>query len=505
MIDQESLWHKLVKKWIWLYIFPIIIAPLAYFNRIIISNDLSVSDVGIFYSVISFFAILWIYNDLGFSDALNFFIPKFLVEKKYDKVKTTIYTTFILQFISCGLISLGLYFSADFLATNYFHSIVAGNLLKILILYFFWLNFLQSLQFIFLVFQDTFRNKFTEYLQALLLFIFVLIIWKFWFDSKIFLYSYARTWAIFIIVFVWIIVFLKKYLKILNLGKFKFIKKDYFEIQKFAIWSLLWLNLWSLLANIDQQLTIYLLWPEKAGYYVNTILMFNLLWVFIWPFMGYMYPLASELLAKKQHDKINFLINFMQKYYWAFTIFSSIFFFVFAEILVKIFLGDKFLISGQVLRRSILFLYFNMIMLIYFNFLAGMWKIKERVNMMAIWIIFNVLSILILTRFLDIYGIALSNWLTNLLLFVLCLYYLKKLDIKIILDWKFLLKNLIYCIIFALFSWFFILDMFVAFSNRWLLLLNLFIVWIIYLIWMLLINFQEVRMFIYEIKKITKK
>lgn len=494
-----------MKKGVWLYIFPILIAPLSYFNRIIISNNLSVSDVGIFYSIIGLFTILSMYNDLGFSEALNFFIPKFLVEKQYDKVKTTIYSTFILQFLTSALVSTALYFGADFLAIHYFHAAEAVNIIKIFIIYFICLNFFQSLQFIFIVFQDTLRNKFIDYIQALLIFILILIIWRWWFDNQIMYYSFAWCLGIFGATSIGFLVFFKKYLHVINLGKFIFIKKDYFKIQKFAIWSLVWMNLSFLLLNLDQQLTIYLLWPEKAWYYANSTLFFNILNVFIWPFMWFMYPLAAELIAKNQHDKINFLINFLQKYYWAFSIFTSFFFFVFAEILIKIFLGDKFLISGDILRRSILFLYFNIILNLYQNFLSGMWKVKERVNVMIWWLIFNLISILILSKIFDIYGIALANWLTNLFIFALFLYYFTKLNIKIYIDKKFLIKNIVYCLLFWIFSRFFLLDKLSTVSSRLILLLYFCIIWIIYCIWMWIINLQELRLFFYEIQKMRKK
>ncbi|USN58512.1 MAG: hypothetical protein H6767_09835 [Candidatus Peribacteria bacterium] len=65
MIDQhKSLAEKFVKKGFWLYLFSFIIAPIGYFIKIIISNELSVSDVGIIYGVISLITMISAYNDL---------------------------------------------------------------------------------------------------------------------------------------------------------------------------------------------------------------------------------------------------------------------------------------------------------------------------------------------------------------------------------------------------------------------------------------------------------
>lgn len=54
LFKEETLTEKLVKKWFWIYLFSFLIAPSWYIIRIIVSNDLSVSDVWLLYSIISF-------------------------------------------------------------------------------------------------------------------------------------------------------------------------------------------------------------------------------------------------------------------------------------------------------------------------------------------------------------------------------------------------------------------------------------------------------------------
>jgi hypothetical protein len=41
-----------------------LIAPAAYFIKVIISNSLSVSDVGVLYTIVGLVSILNVYNDL---------------------------------------------------------------------------------------------------------------------------------------------------------------------------------------------------------------------------------------------------------------------------------------------------------------------------------------------------------------------------------------------------------------------------------------------------------
>jgi hypothetical protein len=49
------------------------------------------------YGIISLITLLSAYNDLGMTDSLNYFIPKFITDKRYDKVKSILVYAFIAQ------------------------------------------------------------------------------------------------------------------------------------------------------------------------------------------------------------------------------------------------------------------------------------------------------------------------------------------------------------------------------------------------------------------------
>ncbi|MCD5382956.1 hypothetical protein LR002_02435, partial [Candidatus Gracilibacteria bacterium] len=132
MIDQhKSLSEKFLKKGFWLYFFSFIIAPTGYIVKILVSDSLSVSDVGLLYGILSFVGLISMYNDFGLTESLQYFLPKFITEKKYDKVKTILFYTFAIQMITGIFIAYGLFFGADFLANHYFHNEKAVIILKI--------------------------------------------------------------------------------------------------------------------------------------------------------------------------------------------------------------------------------------------------------------------------------------------------------------------------------------------------------------------------------------
>lgn len=137
-------------------------APVGYIIKVIISNSLSVEDVGIFYSVLGFIMLVSTYHDLGLTEALKYFLPKYWIEKKYDEYKTTIILTLIAQIIIGTLIAIVIYFGADRLAINHFRSIEATQIIKTLARYFIGVNFIGVFLSVYTAFQDTIAYSILE-------------------------------------------------------------------------------------------------------------------------------------------------------------------------------------------------------------------------------------------------------------------------------------------------------------------------------------------------------
>ncbi len=123
MLNQsESLAEKFIKKGFWLYLFSFLVGPLGYVVKIILSGDLTVDEIGLLYGILSLISLLSVYHDLGLTESLNFFLPKFIVQKDWTRFKSLLVYSFIAQFITSTLIGLVLFFSSGYLAEHYFRS-----------------------------------------------------------------------------------------------------------------------------------------------------------------------------------------------------------------------------------------------------------------------------------------------------------------------------------------------------------------------------------------------
>lgn len=108
--------------------------------KIILSGDLSVEEIGLLYGILSFIGLLSAYHDLGLTESLNFFLPKFIVQQDWTRFKSLVVYSFVAQLVTSVLIGLVLFFSSGYLAEHYFHSPDAVGVIQVFCLFFLGIN-----------------------------------------------------------------------------------------------------------------------------------------------------------------------------------------------------------------------------------------------------------------------------------------------------------------------------------------------------------------------------
>ncbi|MDR1987320.1 MAG: hypothetical protein LBQ24_00680 [Candidatus Peribacteria bacterium] len=107
---------------------------------------------------------------------MKHFIPKYVTENRYDKVKFIILFSFFVQLITSVIVGLFFFFGAPFIATNYFHTETASEVLRVFSFYFVFLCISQTLENFFIAIQDTFAHKIVELLRAGLTMLYVIFV-----------------------------------------------------------------------------------------------------------------------------------------------------------------------------------------------------------------------------------------------------------------------------------------------------------------------------------------
>ena len=98
---------------------------------------------------------------------------------------------------------------------------------------------------------------------------------------------------------------------------------------KYAIWVVLTANAATLLSQIDMQMIIAMLGPKEAGYYTNYLSVMRIPFIFLLPGVVFLFPVFSDLFAKKDFQKIAAIRKVAYKYFSVLGIMTGSFFFLF--------------------------------------------------------------------------------------------------------------------------------------------------------------------------------
>lgn len=501
LLADQPLGQKLIKKGFWLYFFTILIAPTGYFIRVIVSNSVSVADVGIIYSIMWLMGILSAYHDLWLTEALQYHLPKYWIQKKYNAFKTSIYFTMIVQTITGILIALILFFGADALATHYFHSPEAVHTIKIFCLYFLGVNFYNVLYSIYISFQDVIQYKIVEGIRGYATLIFTLLFFFLW-SLNIANFTRARIIGLGISLFISGILFWRKYgytlQKWVLQRESSLIKKQI----KYAFRIFIGINVIYLLGQIDQQFVIYFLGAEKAWYYANYLSLILSFSILTGPLLWYLFPLTTELIEKKEQIKLKELKNILYKYFSIFAISVSWLFIALGPEIATILFGQKFMYSGQLLTYSAGFLIFYVLFNINFSLLAGMGKVKARAKIIGIALVTNIVLNLLFIYLWGIVWVIAATMISWVMLFVMS-YRTANKSWEIQFNRWFLTKNAVIILLMALLIYYFKDNIFVLEDGyRYKNLLYLIVISLAYLLIVAWTNWASIQLLKKELKNI---
>lgn len=438
--NDESLKEKFVRRGVWIYLFSFIIGPMGYATKMILSADLTVEQIGVFYGIISLITLVGTYNDLGLTEALQFFLPKFGVAKQYGKFRAAFLYALGAQILTSVLLGAGFFFFSDLLGTHYFKSHEASELLRIFCLFFLCNNLSHIGTVVFGSLQETKYQYFVNFIRSFFSLVFVASLWTL---GKGTLLAYAWAWVVpLLIAIVWnfSILYFRVYKTYLagiptdhSDGLFK-------KIFSYALWTLLTANVGMLLSQVDMQLVVTMLGPKEAGYYTNYLSLIGIPFILITPLIGFLFPVISGFSGGKEEAKIAAIRKFFSKYFSVAAIPVSLMLGLFGTDFAIAFFGEKFTQSGHILSWSAPFLIFNFLVQINFQILAGLGKIQERLRILLIGLAFNVPLNLALIPVLGASGSALAvglSWFP--------IWYLSEKkcgDFGADFDWGYFLKNL---------------------------------------------------------------
>ena len=216
LLADQPIAHKLISKGFWIYAFTFILAPVGYFTKLLISNNLSVEEVGVLYSIVSLIAMLDTYNDLGLTQTLAYFIPQDRINKRYNAIFTNISISAIVQVTSSVIIFSLLWHFSDRLGVSYFKNPDAARVLRAMACTLLTRSVFFLINGIYTAFQDTFSGNLVGFMDSVILFGLTSLFFMYG-QPSLHLFTIARVSATGVALLTTIIIFARKYSSILKL------------------------------------------------------------------------------------------------------------------------------------------------------------------------------------------------------------------------------------------------------------------------------------------------
>lgn len=425
ILPEEPLKKKLLRNGFRLYFFAFLAAPAWYIVKIIVAHQISVEDIWVFYSIMGIIGIVSTYNDLWLTEALQYYLPHYLIDKKYDEAKTIIVFTWVMQFVSGIIIWWGLYFLAPYLSKTYFSTPDALPILRFFCIYFLINNLFQVLQSIFISIQNVKRSQWIEAVRMRSVVLFTLLA-SLASNLTLYTFTYSRFWWLVICIIVAAFGIKKHFWEILKNSKV-IIRKDTLKKQwVYGFRVMLWLGAWMLLGQINQLLAQYWLWSKIAWYWTYYLSFYSIIYVFTSPFINYLFPLFNELYKKKQHDKVKILHRLLFIGVGIFSLIATVIAYFFSEKVATLLFGPNFTYVWTMFSYFSPFIFTLPLIWILYQDIASRGFVKERFYAILLALSINVLAS---WRFIKSYqAIGLVYWQAfwNIILVIMGLYHYKK-------------------------------------------------------------------------------
>ncbi len=442
LLKDEQLSHKLIKQWFRVYFFSFLIAPTGYIFRIVLSQKFDVSTVGVFYSILSFLTVLTMYNDLGLSHSLKYFLPTFYLQRKYDAMKTSLLLTLLMQLGSAFLIIAFLWGGwAERLSIHHFHNSSALPVLRVFLVYFLGINLYEVITIVMRAFQDVWHDNISYVFRMRSTTIFV-ILFFFCGVSSLMRYVWAWVLGLFLGLFYALFIFSKKYWATFSQWIFSLQSLQVKKYFHYALWIFLWSNAGILMSHVDQQMVVNMLWDYSAWIYANYLSLFNAFTYVVWPLVGILFPIVVELRWKGETQKMEKLYALFFNYLFILSLFWSLMFIVFWPNIASILFWWSFSESWQLLRFAAIFLPFFTINSICATLLSSTWKIGFYVKITLFAAFLNVALNYFLIPHYGLYGSVFST-MFNWMLVTIVSYFEIRSDYRVRWEASLLLRNFV--------------------------------------------------------------
>jgi len=396
-----------------------------FFLRMFLARNLTVAEYGLFYAVFSLISFFSVFRDLGLGSSLVKYIPEFTVNRQFSKIKSAIISVLLIQALSGLFVSAVLFALSDQMALIIFKNSDAALLLKILSIWFFVAAIYPVMQTTFQGFQNMpayASINFFNLLAIFLLTVFFVSALKFGIGGVALAYLLGAVVASFF----GLILFARSYRHIFQ-KKTSITKSLLKKLFSFGLPLLIGSVAGLIISYTDTLMITIFRSLSEVGFYQAAQPTARILWYFPSALGVVLFPMISELWAKKERKLLREALHFLTKFSFILIIPAAFIFIVFPEIVINLLFGPGYLAGATALQILSAAAVIYTPYLVLAEVMRGIGKTVVLLKTTIIMACFNLFGNLALIPPYGIEGAAVATFLAHLLGFILLLYYARKL------------------------------------------------------------------------------
>lgn len=390
----------------------------SYITRIILARQLGPENYGLFYAVLTFIMFFLFFRDLGMGTALVKYIPEFRVKRKFNEIKTAVTSVLIFQVLGSVIFAIVLILLSKNLEQNYFRDPAASTMLYLFIIYVIGSVFFRLSKTMFNAFQNMKIFSLFEFLKN---FIFLLLTLLFFYLGFGF---YAPAIAYALLCYLIVLLLLHPLLQTFPIFKYKIVnfwpttKKIFlFGLPVFATGIAS-----KIISSIDTLILTYFRTLAEVGIY-NVILPSSTIFLhFGASISAVVFPIVSELWAKKDKKKISIGLRLLHRYSFVFIIPPALIVIAFSKHFINFFFGEQYISGALALQILMLGALLFVVAGINHSIISAIGKPKIVAKIVIFAALLNFIANMLLIPHFGIEGAAFSTTLSYLVVLILSTY-----------------------------------------------------------------------------------
>ncbi len=361
-----------------------------YLVRVILARNLEISDYGLFYAVVGFFSFFAIFRSLGTSDSLVHFIPKYISEKNWFKIKFSVTLAFLVQLI-LGFMTSFLFFTfSQQIATYFFHAPGAAQLIRLHSITYFIIGFVDLMLGVFRGFQKPIISSMYDPIRLLFVIVSSLLFLKL---GILTVKNTIVAWMLgyLVLAVIYAMVFYFRYKRIFRI-KLRYFKSVTDDIKDYSIPLLFGVGAQILFSRTDVLVLTFFKGSIDVALYEVAFPASQLILIMASPILYVLFPMISKFFFEKNKNMIKEVLHAAYNAGLFLLAPMALLLMIYPELVIKILFSDKYLQTANAARIMTLGTFFLLFSYINMNILAGMGKIKARTKLMYIVAAFNIIG-----------------------------------------------------------------------------------------------------------------